>query len=393
MQTEQAKHNVKSIFSGNIYKNYRWFAEHVFSKMNEASFEFLNADLGLKFLGASEKDNLFFAGEEYFVTKIRISKEHSVLIRISKTAVSSVLDMVFGLDAKTKSFNLEDLTELEAKILTSLNDFLFKSVADIFVDIPNSSKRNKEGYDCHLTFFIKGQSEDSGKIIITIPSDILPELPSYSKEYNFPLDYFPKVQVPVNLIVGKSRISLNDVKNIEVEDIVVLEKSNINTMTICVKDYIKQFKLAPDPSLIVSFGDGEGDEDDGGVIMDTSVTQTMWDSIQVDISAEFEQVKIPLGDLRQISEGLVVDIGSVYENKIDLKVENKIIASGELVIINDRYGVRVDTVYNSSSKSQPQSQEAVEPNSIEEEPKAQVEEEFNEDDFDYGNFEIDDDDI
>ena len=76
----------------------------------------------------------------------------------------------------------------------------------------------------------------------------------------------------------------------------------------------------------------------------------MWDTIQVEIGAEFEKVKMSLGELKQISEGLVVDIGSVYDNKIELKVENKIVADGELVIINDRYGVKINQVYTEDKR-------------------------------------------
>ena len=39
-----------------------------------------------------------------------------------------------------------------------------------------------------------------------------------------------------------------------------------------------------------------------------SKSDNIWDNILVDISAEFEGVKISLGEIKQISEGLVVDI-------------------------------------------------------------------------------------
>lgn len=79
----------------------------------------------------------------------------------------------------------------------------------------------------------------------------------------------------------------------------------------------------------------------------TSLTTNIWDNITVEIGAEFETAKITLGELKQISQGLVVDIGSIYENRVELKVENKIVAKGELVIINDRYGVKIDEVITS----------------------------------------------
>ena len=139
----------------------------------------------------------------------------------------------------------------------------------------------------------------------------------------------------------------------------------------------------------------------------------MWDTIQVEINAEFEEVKLTLGELKQISEGLVIDIGSVYDNKIDLKVEDKIVASGELIIINDRYGVKINKIFteekNQASQNAQHSeeqyyeepaqvvQETPQPNpqqSYEEQPLLQNDNsEVNEEDFDYSDFDVDEDDL
>jgi flagellar motor switch protein FliM len=77
----------------------------------------------------------------------------------------------------------------------------------------------------------------------------------------------------------------------------------------------------------------------------------LWDSIQVDMSAEFDKVKVPLGELKSIEDGLIVDLCSVYDNKVSLKVGGKLVASGSLVIINDRFGVRIEHVSESNPAS------------------------------------------
>ena len=89
--------------------------------------------------------------------------------------------------------------------------------------------------------------------------------------------------------------------------------------------------------------------------MDTTNTN-LWDSIQVDMSAEFDKVKVTLGELKSIEEGLIVDLCSVYDNKVSLKVGGKTVAAGELVIINDRFGVRIQNV-NDSATQEPQGNE------------------------------------
>ncbi len=129
---------------------------------------------------------------------------------------------------------------------------------------------------------------------------------------------------------------------------------------------------------------------------------TMWDVIPVDITAEFEKVTITLGELKQISEGVIVDVGSLYENKVVLKVENKPVASGELVIINDKYAVRVDEVYSdiqpetaAPAASPVQTAEQVPHSAVPTQNVQQVShaQESKNDDFNYDDFDIEDEDI
>ena len=133
--------------------------------------------------------------------------------------------------------------------------------------------------------------------------------------------------------------------------------------------------------------------------------QSLWDSIEVEMSAQFDAVKITLGELKNIEEGLVVDLSSIYDSKVTLSVENKPIARGDLVIVNDRYGVKISDVITKSDRPQEQPVEDVqeepaddyqefnneeEENSFEEQP---AEGNSEEDEFDYSDFELEDEDI
>ena len=105
-------------------------------------------------------------------------------------------------------------------------------------------------------------------------------------------------------------------------------------------------------------------------------------------------------------EGLVVDISSVYNNTVSLKVGDKLIAKGELVIINDRYGVKISNVTaddimsgapvsiadvnTSGEELAPQTQSAIQ--NTEPVPQ-QATPAGGGDDFDYSDFDIDADDL
>ena len=169
-------------------------------------------------------------------------------------------------------------------------------------------------------------------------------------------------------------------------------------MRIYYEEFENDFKINPNLGLMLPI-----DDDNGGNNMEQNVlSQNLWDNIQVEMGAEFDSVKITLGELKSIEEGLVLDLASVYDNRISLKVENRIIASGELVIINDRYGVRIDEVFSSEKNNAPVHSQPSEQTSeiTEHSAHAQAEPEVMaqdapqiEEEFDYSDFELDEQDI
>lgn len=107
---------------------------------------------------------------------------------------------------------------------------------------------------------------------------------------------------------------------------------------------------------------------------------------------------------------MVVDLTSIYDNKVTLSVEDKPIARGELVIVNDRYGVKIDEVIAKTPKTEnkqvtetqnelvPEGQGADFDDSNmefqEETPSAPAAQNTDEEDeFDYSDFELEDEDI
>ena len=305
-----------------------------------------------------------------------------------------------------KQFNIEKITELEAKILTGFDNYLYKNFSTLVKQGNELPKNNTNYNECNLTFFVRQGYQSLGKIVIKIPVVALTPQKVEKAEETFNITNFLNAEANVNLKVGSTRIRLNDLKQLEKDDIVLLENSKSTKMQLKYDDYSTEIRIAPNPAIMIDY---EIDEEGANKAMGNDI-YNMWDTIQVEIGAEFEKVKLTLGELKQISEGLVVDIGSVYDNKIDLKVEDKIVASGELVIINDRYGVRINQIFTEEKDqasedaqySQAISDEEIE-QALDEEAPEQYEEasenntnedtEINEEDFDYSDFDVDEEDI
>ena len=238
-------------------------------------------------------------------------------------------------------------------------------------------------------------------MVVKIPVVALSPEPLVTETETFTINNFLKNTAKVSICAGYSKIKLNDIKTLEKDDVVLLENSRIDQMILKQNGIQKAFRIVPNPLLKVDYDiDNDGENSGGNKTMSNNL-YNMWDSIQVEIGAEFEKVKLTLGELKQISEGLIVDVGSIYDSKIDLKVDDKIVASGELVIINDRYGVKINETFAEEENEEVLNTELSETTDADDydeevyEPETQDSEDtgINDDDFDYGNFDIDDEDL
>ena len=362
---------INSVFFDELYKQFAWF-DSVFTPVVEnCSSEFFFDGFDYKLASISTNMNVLSQNDTFFVTKVKINSKNDVYIRISQDAINVILDKVLG--KNNRRFDLTEVTELEARIITAFNDFLYESLAPNFTIEPH--RRYNE--ILHLTYFVKSEVSDSAaKFIISVPKDILSPQEIQRTEPRFEDRDFASSLVDVKLILGSTTFPVADIKRLDVGDIVVFENSNSSEMTLVCNNIVQKFQVKPNIKIIEPY------DASGGGGMEDNTNTNLWDSIQVDMSAEFDKVKITLGELKSIEEGLIVDLCSVYDNKISLKVGGKSVASGELVIINDRFGVRIEKVNDSSSES---SNESEEPAEVEAEEQAQ-----NGDDFDYSDFEVED---
>lgn len=392
--------NINSIDYKELYAQYNWFKNNYPPVVQQSCDEFFLPGFRFELVGISKNINTLMEKDSFFVTKIRIDKQHDMFFRSSEKAIGIILDRVLG--KAGRKFNLNKLTDLEAKIITSFNDYMFNATAKFLVPPPPTLKRTN--FDIiHLTFLIKDVEENEvSKFIISLPAVLLkPEkvVPSGEK---FDYSDFKTSTLNVAVKVGTTKFSVYDLKHLDVDDIVVFENSDTKKMTLKFRDYEKQINLNPNLGLVMPI-DNDGGNNMGGSAENTN----LWDSIEVEMDAQFDSVKITLGELKNIEEGLVVDLTSIYDNKVTLSVEDKPIARGELVIVNDRYGVKIDEVIAKGGKKSAQAQadgeeiqqdefsemsdEGFEDNnqSFEEQP-AQTDEE---EEFDYSDFELEDEDI
>jgi len=67
-------------------------------------------------------------------------------------------------------------------------------------------------------------------------------------------------------------------------------------------------------------------------------------NISVTLSIEVGRALIKIRDLMRLTQGSVVELDRIAGEPLDLLINNTVVAQGEIVLVNDRYGVRLTRV-------------------------------------------------
>ncbi|MCX2791038.1 flagellar motor switch protein FliN [Vibrio sp. Sgm 5] len=71
-------------------------------------------------------------------------------------------------------------------------------------------------------------------------------------------------------------------------------------------------------------------------------------SIPVTVTLEVASKEIQLGDLMKAGEGTVIELDKLNGEPLDVKVNGSLMGQAEVVVINDKYGLRLIDVHDSA---------------------------------------------
>lgn len=86
----------------------------------------------------------------------------------------------------------------------------------------------------------------------------------------------------------------------------------------------------------VTFADIEPGQGGGG-----SQNMDFLLDIPLEISVELGKAKITVGDLLKLSQGSVVELDKLTNQPLSIFVNKKLMAQGEVVVVNDKFGIRL----------------------------------------------------
>ena len=73
-------------------------------------------------------------------------------------------------------------------------------------------------------------------------------------------------------------------------------------------------------------------------------------NISVSITVEVGRTQMKIRDLLRLTQGSVVELDRIAGEPLDLLVNNTVVAQGEVVLVNDRYGIRLTRVVPASER-------------------------------------------
>jgi flagellar motor switch/type III secretory pathway protein FliN len=176
-----------------------------------------------------------------------------------------------------------------------------------------------------------------GQLCIVWPKKLAQQLPwPDPPAVPDPLPWLEGVMVQAKIHAGQTRLPLNSLPLLEPGDLLVLDNSQRDTLMIHTPEGYLRFAttmsqhLPQYPAL----------SDPGGA----DPTPPDWNHLMVELTAEFEPFQLPLGEVRAMSEGLLVELDDLAHNQLTIHSQGTRIAQGRLVVVGDRFAVRIDKV-------------------------------------------------
>ena len=83
---------------------------------------------------------------------------------------------------------------------------------------------------------------------------------------------------------------------------------------------------------------------------DHQINPEVLQNISVTLSIEVGRAMIKIKDLMRLTQGSVVELDRIAGEPLDLLVNNTVVAQGEVVLVNESYGIRLTRVVPASER-------------------------------------------
>jgi flagellar motor switch protein FliN len=117
-------------------------------------------------------------------------------------------------------------------------------------------------------------------------------------------------------------------------------------------------ELSPDEmnDILSGFGSETGGMGDmgggggGGSGMPTSENMEMVLDIGLIATARLGRVEMPIGEVLNLGPGSIIEVGHLVDEPVDLLVNGKLIARGDVVVVDEKFGIRITEIVSTRAR-------------------------------------------
>ena len=72
--------------------------------------------------------------------------------------------------------------------------------------------------------------------------------------------------------------------------------------------------------------------------------------VYLQVSVEVGRTRMTIQDLLQLGQGSVVELSKLAGEPLDVYINNRLVARGEAVIVNEKFGIRITDIISQSDR-------------------------------------------
>jgi len=88
---------------------------------------------------------------------------------------------------------------------------------------------------------------------------------------------------------------------------------------------------------------GETTAESTGVVSSPENLDLVLD-IRLVVTARLGQIEMPLGDVLKLGPGSILELGQVVDEPVELLINNRLIARGDVVVVDEKFGLRITEI-------------------------------------------------
>ena len=332
---------------------------HLSGELNAIIQTFWSLSPGVRLLSVAPEPHYYWHTQDFYVAQKGLDKEglRWAQLRLSENLCQMLFEHALGKSGQHHGFSLGTIRHFEVFLMEQFSRKLFGLLHPaLFHAQPpkRKAKPNEYGFDAdplmHLVWTVGCEPEQVNQIVLTGPQlcfkSEFPQLPERPRLW-LPDASFLEAHSWVTLQVGRSWARLEELQQLDVDDVVVFEDSHVSQWQFVHADpshpHMTTFTAIPVqlPMGIVTLPalwPQQGNEPM------SPMNQTVWDNLQVEVTASFDPIRLPLKRLKEMEQGLVLEMADLMDNRLKVLVEGHPVAWGELLVVGDKFGVRIQAL-------------------------------------------------